>query len=348
MKLHVLLSRRRLAAALSTVLLGCGAATSSGGGATADANTAGDAAMADATDPDGASEDGAGADATAAVGDAAKPDGAAVDVAKDAAKSDAKGDAASETAGAVDATEAPDAAAEVVVAAPGTVAAIQQDEGSQNCPPGQPFSISASGVVVEPLVATSAGVKVTGSGTSSATSFFAQSKDNATADGAWSGIQVVVNANPFVVKPGDVLQITASAEEIDCNTELVALPAAVAITGSVVAPEPFLLQMVDLAGANAEPFEGDLVRVKNVQVSDPNPKGGDGKTHGYFAIDQNGGKITVLVLPAANSLYSTTGKFGPATTFGTGQTFQSVTGNLQWTPAGWLLRIRSDSDLVMN
>ena len=95
----------------------------------------------------------------------------------------------------------------------------------------------------------------------------------------------------------------------------------------------------------AEPLEGGLIQLTNVQVLDPNPLSTDGKNHGECTVNHNGGSAYVTFAPALGSVYLTPGANGTTTTFFAGQGFASITGNLQWSFGHWVVRVRSDVDI---
>jgi hypothetical protein len=244
----------------------------------------------------------------------------------------------------------PDVAKDVMANGP-TVSAAQQDESSQNCPAGQKIVITTASLKFEPVVATSPSVTVQGSGTSSSTTFFVAAQTGPFQAGAWSGAQVVVNTAPFPVKPGDVMQFTAGIQENYCNTQILVDAASVSITGSAAAPVPTTVAVVDLAGISAEPFEGALIALNDLQVEDPNPKYDNNATHGDFIVSHQGGGVTLHIALAPGSFFATKGSFGPETMFlPKGQTFKSITGNLVWTgnvgKGFWTLQTRGDGDIV--
>ena len=228
-----------------------------------------------------------------------------------------------------------------------TVSAIQQAGTSASCTTLTSSTDTESNVSLEPVVVTSPATSLKGSGSTYFTTFFVESQ-NAATDGSWAGIQVIVTASPFTVNVGDVLNITGTIKEFYCMTEMSAAPADVVITGNVGETAPHGLQVSVFANdASAEAFEGDLVKITNVQVGDPNPLATDGKTHGECTINHNGGATTVLYAPAIGSAYLGTSGNGATTTFSAGQGFASITGNLEWSFGQWLIRARSDADIVL-
>ena len=102
--------------------------------------------------------------------------------------------------------------------------------------PGQKIVITTSSLKFEPVVATNPSVTVQGSGSTGSTTFFLAAQAGLFQSGAWSGIQVPVNAAPFPVKVDDVMRFAAGIEGNYCNTEILADQAAVLITGSTTEP----------------------------------------------------------------------------------------------------------------
>ncbi len=229
-----------------------------------------------------------------------------------------------------------------------TVSAIEQAATSANCTTLDSIADSASDVALEPVIVTSPPTSLKGSGTTYFTSFFVEAQNGAAADGSWAGIQVIVTASPFSVNVGDVLSIKGTVKEFYCMTEISAAPADVVVTGNDGTPTPHSLLVSLFANPTSpEPYEGDLVTISNVQVADANPVATDGKTHGEATINHNGGATTVIFAPAIGSAYLGTSANGATTTFSSGQAFASITGNLEWSFGQWLIRARSDADIVL-
>jgi DNA/RNA endonuclease YhcR with UshA esterase domain len=114
-------------------------------------------------------------------------------------------------------------------------------------------------------------------------SFFVQEP----AGGARSGIQVfVADTSGLTIAPGDELTIVGTYDEyFDMSQIEVANASGVTKTGSVSAPTPELIAdpaSITTSGAAAEDYEGVLVRVENVMVTDINPD--DPEDFGEFAV----------------------------------------------------------------
>ena len=228
-----------------------------------------------------------------------------------------------------------------------TISAIEQAETSVNCTTQTSIADTASDVTLEPVVVTCPPTSLKNSTGTYFTSFFVAPQNGAASDGSWAGLQVIVNAPSFNVNVGDVLNIKGTVAEYYCMTEIIAAPADVSVSGTGAAPSPYGVQVSLFGGTGAEAFEGDLIQIKNVQVLDPNPVSTDGKTHGQASINHNGGSASVLFAPAFGSAFLGTSANGATTTFTAVQAFTSVTGNLQWSFGQWVIRARSDADLVL-
>ena len=227
-----------------------------------------------------------------------------------------------------------------------TVAALQKSAASTSCAAPDASVASQSGVLLEPVVATSPSATLKGT-SGYFTSFFAAPQKGGASDGTWGGVQVIVLADPFAVSVGDVLQLSGTVQEFYCMTEVIASGSNAVIVGHEADPLPHLVQMAQLDASSAEAFEGDLLKISSVQVVDPNPVGADGKTHGEATISHAGGSVQIALAPALGSSHLTSGSNGVQTTFAVGTNFMSVTGNLQWSFGHWVLRARSDVDLVV-
>lgn len=284
---------------------------------------------------------GVGADSAAETGGT---DASAGDGGSEVGAGDAGTDAAAETAG-KDA-EVVDVPKEDTGPVLQSVTAIQEDPKSSACADLDKSVDSASDVALETVVATSSAIKLKNSNGTYSNSFFAAPL-SANADGKWSGIQVIVGGDPFAINIGDTLNLTGTIKEFFCMTEIYVKPENAIVTGSTAEPKAYNVQMSMLDVNGAEAYEGVLIRISAVQVTDPNPLGSDGKTHGEATISHNGGAVSIGLAPAIGSSYLSTSTGGTVTTFSSGQGFASVTGNLQWSFGHWVLRARSDADIVL-
>lgn len=97
----------------------------------------------------------------------------------------------------------------------------------------------------------------------------------ADAPGAWAGIWVYHNGTSEAV-PGDVVDVTATLIEFNELTELDASKGSVVITGTAPVPAADLVDISVLSNpATAEAFEGVLVELTSVSITDANPDAPD-------------------------------------------------------------------------
>jgi hypothetical protein len=113
------------------------------------------------------------------------------------------------------------------------------------------------------------------------------------AGGAWSGVQLF---NPVVIPsrthlvPGDIVEVTGTLDEsaymvgdTDSLTELSA--ASVQKTGETLPPDPTVIPETDLTDrGRAEPWEGCLVRIANVELTGPYDSYGETSTAGGVVV----------------------------------------------------------------
>ncbi|MSP92128.1 MAG: hypothetical protein EXR79_10060 [Myxococcales bacterium] len=168
-------------------------------------------------------------------------------------------------------------------------------------------------------------------------------------DGKYAGLQVVVpGSTPPAVKAGHVVALKGSIKEFFCNTELqVALPD-VMVTGKLAAPQPYIVPPAKLRTDVAEPYEGVFVRVDNVVVVDPNPKGDDGKPHGEFTVGAIPGLMDTWVSPSPGVTWTAKNPATGAieTKFFKGQKLISVAGHAWYSFGHFAVRARTDADVV--
>ena len=131
-------------------------------------------------------------------------------------------------------------------------------------------------------------------------------------------------------------------------TEIAASFTDIVVTGKVTPPLPTSVQIGMLGQASAEPYEDEYIRIDDVYIVSPNTTGTDGKTHGEFSIGASPGNAILLVGPGAATTFTskdpTSGQI--VTSFKSGQHFSSITGDLTFSFGEWLLKPRSDADLV--
>ncbi|MBM4343847.1 MAG: hypothetical protein FJ100_10790 [Deltaproteobacteria bacterium] len=288
----------------------------------ADAGTAAaDSGMA-AADATGA-KDGGKVDAVTATNDTALPDVAPI---KDTSTVETTADAP------VEITDAP------VAPVPATIAGLQTAAASLQCE--KPDGIASYGkVILEPAVVTGPMQSVSSAGGKKSTLFFARPATGpVTADNA--GMAFIVGTNPLQLAPGDVVQVTGTAAEFYCQTEImVESVEGIVQKGKVAAPEPYLVP-ISAVFANPEPYEDVLLRVSGVVVDNPNAVGSDGKFHGEFTVASGSATLRVAVGPGSQ-YYDKDAK----TKFTAGTKFASIAGHLTYSFGNFLLRPRDDADL---
>jgi len=204
-----------------------------------------------------------------------------------------------------------------------------------------------TGVTFEDLVATQTPFKV---GKNSL--FHARPKGAPTVGGDWQGVKVFVLGTPPALTAGDVVEIKGDAVEYYCETEIKAKAADIKTVSKNSPPAPYevVTKSITFDGEASEAFEGVLVKLINVKVTQPNTLGTDGKTHGGFSVaSQTDLKSQVHVDLASVSQYTqkSTQTGDLVTTFTTGQVFSSVIGHLNYSFGEYVLIPRGDTDLVV-
>ncbi|MCX7957647.1 MAG: hypothetical protein N3B13_01190 [Deltaproteobacteria bacterium] len=153
--------------------------------------------------------------------------------------------------------------------------------------------------------------------------------------GPYSGILVVYGKTsglgPFV--PGDVLTIEGTYKEYYDMSEIVA--SSITKTGSGVNIQPAVVNPANIAtgGADAEKYEGVLVKVENVQVIDANPDASQGKDYKEFMVTGN-----LRVNDKYSYSYTANRKVGDK--------FDYIIGILDYDFSNFKLNPRSDNDLA--
>ena len=234
---------------------------------------------------------------------------------------------------------APDAAAVAM-----TILEVQSAATSLTCTSPTTSVTTASAVQLEPAV-------ITGDPSSLSTTLwtFFVMPASGPIDGKYAGLQVIVpGSTPPAVKAGDVVTLKGSVKEFFCNTELQVALTDVVVTGKLAAPQPYVVPAANLRTDVAEPYEGVFVRVNNVVVVDPNPKGDDGKTHGEFTVGAIPGLMDLWVSPSPGVTWTTKNPATGAieTKFFKGQQLKSVAGHAWYTFGHLAVRARSDADVV--
>ena len=156
------------------------------------------------------------------------------------------------------------------------------------------------------------------------------------ASGLYSGIYVYTSDAPMVdarpVAISDGLRVDATYDEYYDLTELVSPQLTFMQAGTV--PAPILVAAADIAtgGAQAESYEGVLVRVEGVVVTDVNPDDPDD----FDVFEVSGG------LQVADTAYDELDN-----TYPLGNAFDSITGVLHYSFGNFKLAPRSDADLAL-
>ncbi len=221
-----------------------------------------------------------------------------------------------------------------------TIAELQTAAGSLTCE--NPTGVTAyAKVILEPAVVTGPTQLITASTGKKSSLFFVRPATGPTSTEN-ARMAVIVGVHPLPVQPGDVVQITGTAIEFYCLTEITADTAdAVVVKGKVAAPQPYDVSMAMLP-KNTEPYEDVLLRVSGVVVSEPNLPGNDGKLHGQFVV-ASGAASLVVALPYGSIYLDKDAK----TTLTAGSKFGSIAGHLNYSFGQWMLRPRDDSDLQL-
>ncbi len=238
----------------------------------------------------------------------------------------------------VSADVASDAADVPVAPVPATIAQLQTAAASLQCenPSG---IVNYAKVIVEPAVVTGPMITVTAAGGKKSTLFFARPATGPLA-AENAGMAFIVGANPLTLAAGDVVQVTGTASEFYCMTEIMVESAdGVVQKGKVAAPEPYAVAIAKVF-SNPEPYEDVLIRISGVVVDNPNVVGSDGKYHGEFTVSSGSATLRVAVSPGSQ-YYDKDAK----PKFQVGTKFGSVAGHLTYSFGNFLLRPRDDADL---
>ncbi len=155
------------------------------------------------------------------------------------------------------------------------------------------------------------------------------------AGGAYSGIQVYVqDTTGLEIAPGDEVTVVGSyAEYFEMSQVVVADASKVTVTGSGPAPAPELIAdpaSVATGGDMAEQWEGVLISVEDVSVSNPDLGFGEFEVDGGLRIDDIFFAIADWTLPAMGASYA------------------SITGLLTYSFDNFKLSPRDNGDLVAN
>jgi hypothetical protein len=156
-----------------------------------------------------------------------------------------------------------------VAGAPVTIEQIQNPAAAGYVPTGCPVRVS--GVVVTTPVFI----------TSNEDSFYVQDP----AGGPWSGVFIFARGlDASTLGPGSKVDIDGATDDYYGRTQIAAT--AITPTGSETVPAPAVVTPADVntAGAQAESYEGVLIRVENVAVSRAVVPGTDERDHGDFGV----------------------------------------------------------------
>ena len=219
-----------------------------------------------------------------------------------------------------------------------TTADLQSGATSLSCEnPGG--IVNYSPVILEPAVLTGTPVMSTNSsGKKSALLYLRPATGPTSAN--YAGLLVVVQAWPVPFTAGSVIQVTGMVQEFFCMTEVIvdSLDSVVA-KGTVAVPSPYSVGIGPLV-ADPEPYEGALVSISGVVVSQPNLPGTDGKYHSEFTVKSGNAELAVY-LPYGSVWLNK----DQTTTLTAGSKFSSITGHLAYSFGHWVLRPREDADL---
>ena len=152
------------------------------------------------------------------------------------------------------------------------------------------------------------------------------------AGGEYSGISVwVMDPTGLSVGPGDLVTLTGVYQEYFDNSQIVLTATSdLNVTGAATVPDPALVAPADVAtnGSAQENWEGVLVRVENVSVTDDALGFGDFLVTDGLRVDDYFFPMNTFVVPANGTAYS------------------SITGIMTFAFDDARLSIRDENDLV--
>ncbi len=137
--------------------------------------------------------------------------------------------------------------------------------------------------------------------------------------------------------PGDIIDVTGKYIEYYCFSEIAATSATKA--GTTAVPAPITIDPAELGSQNAgtaEPLEGVLVRIEDVEITEAPTNGSDGKDHGAFKVTGDAVIGNTFKLEYMNQ--ATDGRAA-------GQKFLSVTGVVAFSYGRYEIMPRSMDDL---
>lgn len=227
------------------------------------------------------------------------------------------------------------------------IAPIQQSDVSVVCPPAgttevPAFGNGATGLVIDAVVVSPRWVvsKDSTTGEPKLYGYIVMDAGLPTAE-AWRGIAITVtpDLNPTAWAIGDVLSLTGDHQEYYCFTQFKVTAVQPMGTGTV--PAPLDIDPADLGSqdpATAEPLEGVLVRVRNVEVTETPHNGSDGKDHGAFKV--TGGLIVANDFKVP---YMSTGTDDRTL----GDKFDQIVGVVKFSYGEYIVTPRSAADVVL-
>lgn len=153
----------------------------------------------------------------------------------------------------------------------------------------------------------------------------------------WEGIYVRDNDNK--PQPGDMVEITASVQENFGLTRLRNVSAFSVLSSGNTVPDPVVVNTGDIGtgGSMAEAYEGVLVRVENLVVSNPFPDGS--RNFGEFVVDDGSGGVRV---DDAAAMF----EGNQDSTFAQGDSIAAVVGHHYYTFGNFKIEPRSDADII--
>ncbi len=227
------------------------------------------------------------------------------------------------------------------------ISKIQQSDASVKCPPDGTTATPAfvnglTGLALDVVVLSPRYVAATDKTTGAVTKYgYFVADVGLTQSEPWRGIAAVVPTSVTTDEwhVGDALSLVADHVEYYCFSQ-VTVTSAVA-KGTAPVPAPVDIDPADLGSqdhSRAEPFEGVLVRVRNVTVTTTPALGTDGKDHGSFI-----GTGGLIVANDYHVPYMSTATDARKV----GDTFTEIVGVVKYSFDQYILVPRSADDLVL-
>lgn len=227
-----------------------------------------------------------------------------------------------------------------------TIGPIQQSDTSVQCPPAgtttaPQFVNGGTGLAVDAVIVSPRWVISKDSTTGNPKLYgYAVADAGLRQSEAWRGAVITVtpdlNLNEWAL--GDFLSLTVDHQEYYCFTQLKVTAAIPMGQGPV--PAPLVIDPADLGSqdpSRAEPLEGVLVQVRNVEVIETPHNGSDGKDHGAFAV--TGGLVVVNDFGLPYMSRATDARK-------LGDRFDSITGIVKYSYGEYVLAPRFPEDMV--